>query len=153
VAGAVKWAALFVGVALAATGLASDSRCSPDLAKAAEEATDVARRSWRDLHDQYVRYVKRAACDDGGIAEGWSDAVGHLLARRWSELPNLKRLAKGEPDFLTFVLKHIDLTLPRDDLDSVRRKATAACPHGCDKLCEKLRLAVDAVDVEAQELR
>lgn len=147
---AVRWAALLVGVALAATGTASESRCTPDLAMAAEEATDIAHRSWKDLHDQYVRYVKRAACDDGGIAEGWSDAVGHLLGRRWHELPKLNRLAKSDPDFLTFVLKHIDMTQLPADLDSMRTNATTACPKGCEKLCEKVRLAVDAVDAEAQ---
>jgi hypothetical protein len=131
-------------VALPAT--AKDRSCTPELAKAAEEATDGARRGWKDLHDQYVRYVRRAGCDDGGIAEGWTAAVGHLLASRWGELPKLCPLAREDPDFLAFVLKHIDVTIPGDDLDAVRTKATTACPRHCEELCEKVRLAVDAID-------
>ncbi len=150
---AVRWTVLIAGVALATTVAASEPRCTPDLAKAAEEATDIAHRSWKDLHDQYVRYVKGAACDDGGIAEGWSDAVGHLLAHHWRELPKLDRLAKSDPGFLAFILKHIDLTLPGDDLEDMRNKAMTECPKGCETLCERVRFAVDAVDAEAHGLR
>jgi hypothetical protein len=35
----------------------------------------------------------------------------------------------------------------------MQTKATTACPQGCEKLCEKVWLAVDAVDAEAQGLR
>ena len=106
----------------AAPATATEPSCTPELATAAEQAVAVlpgaykARRTWKDLHYLYVKYVKRAGCDDGAIAEGWSYAVGHLLAYRWGELPELNRLAKADPDFLTFVLRHIDLTLPGEDV-------------------------------------
>ena len=138
----------------AAPATATEPSCTPELATAAEQAVAVlpgaykARRTWKDLHYLYVKYVKRAGCDDGAIAEGWSYAVGHLLAYRWGELPELNRLAKADPDFLTFVLRHIDLTLPGEDLDNLRTKATMSCPYSCEMLCGKVRQAVDAAKAE-----
>jgi len=123
--------------------------CTQEEAKAAEEGTYLARRSWAELHAQYVTYVKRAACDDGAIAEGWSDAVGHLLADRWKEFPKLSRLTDSDPGFLPFVIRHIDLTIPAETWDRIRENAKVACPRGHDQFCKAILLALDRGEAEA----
>lgn len=123
--------------------------CTLQEAKAAEEGTYLARRAWADLHAQYVTYVKRAACDDGAIAEGWSDAVGHLLANSWERLPDLARLTESEPAFLGFVIRHIDLTIPADTWDRIRANANTRCPEGYGNVCKAVLLALAKGDAEA----
>jgi len=122
--------------------------CTREEEMAAEESTHLARRSWGELHDLYVKYAKRATCDDGAVAEGWSDAVGHLLADRWKELPKLSRLTDSEPDFLRFIVRHVDLTIPAAERDRIRASAKAACPRELDRLCEAILLALDRGDAE-----
>lgn len=128
---------------------AGPAPCTQAEAQLAEAGIDTAGRSWADLHDQYVKFAKRAACDDGAIAEGFSDAVGNLLARGWKELPKLARLINADPDFLAFVVKHIDLTIPAVDLDHIRANAKSSCPGKHGRVCNRILHALARVYAEA----
>src|ERR1700676_1997055 len=68
---------------------------------------DVQRKptNWKELYQSYERY---RSCDDGALAEAYSDYVAYLLARKWSEVKTLAVLARAHPDFETFVLRHVD---------------------------------------------
>ncbi len=52
--------------------------CDPERAREAEEVAATA-QSWRQLHEMLSRF---AACDDGAIAEGFSESVTVLLAEK-----------------------------------------------------------------------
>src|SRR5262249_3355355 len=62
-------------------------------------------RSWPGVYSAYARFEQ---CDDGALAVAWSDAIVRILAVEWQTLPTLVRLAKRDPRFQAFVLRHID---------------------------------------------
>lgn len=109
--------------------------CSPRDAAAADAAIDDL-DSWTKVERAYQQY---GHCDDGSIAEGNSEAVARLLVDHWSTLPLLAELAKRDPAFRRFVLRHIDATLDTDDLDKIGALAAAQCPLGSAPLCRELR--------------
>lgn len=137
-----RWPAVLLTFAMAAPVGAKTRPCTRADAMAAEDATDVAHKSWAILNTQYLKYARAADCDDGAIAEGWSDAVARLLANAWDELPTLARLVKADPEFLPFVVRHIDATADTDDLERVRANAERRCPPGgYEQLCRVIATA------------
>ena len=76
-------------------------------------------------------------CDDGAIGEGYSDTVGRLLAADWQHFDVLYRLIAANGSFKKFVLRHIDETLPDDELKSIVTNATLRCPAGKKTLAPK----------------
>ncbi len=76
------------------------ANCSSADARAAEEGVDRL-RTWADLHRAFARF---AACDDGAIAEGWSDFVARTLATRWNRTTDLQRLVAKDEAFRNFVI-------------------------------------------------
>ncbi len=99
---------LAFALSLAPPARAEPRPCTPAEAEAAERAAGTAQRSWAELHAQYAKFARDADCDDGAIAEGWSEAVARLLADRWGELQALAQFVEADPAFLTFVLGHTD---------------------------------------------
>ncbi len=58
---------------------------------------DVDRlKSWSLLYKSYKHF---SHCDDGAIGEGYSDAVGKLLADRWEEFSKFTELARVDHGF------------------------------------------------------
>jgi hypothetical protein len=84
-------------------------------------------RTWDALYKSYSLYQK---CDDGAIAEGYSESVARVLVDHWNTLPQLVELAKKEPKFLHFVLRHVDATGDAKDLERIKAEAKAQCPTG-----------------------
>lgn len=81
-----------------------------------------------------------AHCDDGEAAEGFSDAVGRLLIKSWVRLPDLDKLSQANPEFLKFVLSHIDATLPPKDLARIEFNANHQCTIAQKMLCKKIAM-------------
>jgi hypothetical protein len=98
--------------------------CSAAMARQADAALVDARRGWGLLYPHYLKY---SACDDGSIAEGYSDAVVHLFADNWQTLHVFAILAKSDPAFQRWALRHIDVTTSDRDRKKVVANA-AACP-------------------------
>lgn len=92
-------------------------------------------KSWYALSRSFKLY---AACDDGAIAEGYSDTVGRLLAHDWKHFAALSRLVRSDIAFQRFVLGHIDETLPDDVLITIAENAKRHCPSGDALLCNKI---------------
>lgn len=92
-------------------------------------------RNWRGLYRAYQRYK---ACDDGAIAEGWSDIVVRLLTQEWNTLPTLNRLARVDKGFETFVLWHIDELMSPDESALIIKNAETRCPSNAKRLCQAL---------------
>jgi hypothetical protein len=125
-----------VGLLLyASTGIAQQTPCSDTEAQRAEVEADTF-RSWDDLYKSYRLYRR---CDDGAIGEGYSESVARILVDHWITLPKLAHLARKDADFRTFVLKHVDETLNKSDVDKIKANAKNRCPSGLHHLCDDLR--------------
>ncbi len=112
--------------------------CSSEEADAADTTIGEAAKSWAALFKHYNLY---RSCDDGAIAEGYSDAAVRLFANRWDGLAQFAKLARKDDGFRIFVLKHVDATADFRDLRRVRKNAKNACPAGSQKLCRQIDLA------------
>lgn len=115
----------------------SASRCSDRDAMEAEEGAGSL-KDWRAVYRAFKRYGK---CDDGGIAEGYSDAVVQLLAFHWSSIGELSRLEQKDPIFGRFVISHIDETADGDQEKAIEAFARGHCPAGLEKLCKRIEKA------------
>jgi hypothetical protein len=116
---------------------ASGKPCSPKDADAAEALVDHL-DNWESLERAHMKY---GHCDEGSIAEGYSEAVARLLVDQWRTLPDLAARIDRSPAFGRFVLHHIDDTLNTDDLDKVATLATSSCPSRNMNLCHRLARA------------
>lgn len=107
-----------------------------------KEALDVAStlRDWDTFHMAYMRY---RPCDDGAIAEGFTESVVRILVGNWASLEKLSKFAKKDPSFLRFVYRHITSSADPKDLTRIRNNlkkigcATASC-----EICREIELAV-----------
>jgi hypothetical protein len=120
--------------------------CSEEEAVKAENDID----NLKDWDSVYRSYRSFAHCDDGAIWEGYSDAVGNLLASDWKSLYKLNRLCSADKGFKPFVLKHLDILIPADTWEVIIRNATNKCPHGMRGLCKAILKRNDAIirDIE-----
>lgn len=125
---------LFVSIS-EASGKASS--CSSRDARAAEEVADAA-NSWGQLHRFYERFRH---CDDGSIAEGFSESASMLLDKKWQDVRDFERLSRKDPRFKRFVIRHLDETVPVR-LDRIEHNASNSCPKKLKNLCREM---VDAI--------
>ena len=109
--------------------------CSDTEAQRAESEA-VMLRSWDDLYGSYKRYKH---CDDGAIAEGYSESVARILVDHWNTLSRLADITRKDTDFRRFVLKHIDETVNLEDIKNIRANAEKRCPSGLRDLCRDIR--------------
>lgn len=117
--------------------LAETRICTREEAQEAEGMVAVA-KSWRQSHQQFVRF---AHCDDGAIAEGFSESVSLLLAEHWVNIGQLGAILKSDPAFRKFVLQHIDETIPAERLRRIAKNAGKRCPRNLKKLCREIEVA------------
>jgi hypothetical protein len=109
----------------------SKKPCSRDEAIQAEKDTDRL-TDWDRMYESYRHF---SHCDDAAIGEGYSDAVGKLLANKWQEFGELAKLASRDTGFQCFVLKHVDETIPADTLGKIVENAKTHCPSGQGRFC------------------
>jgi len=108
--------------------------CSVAQAAVADENIDKL-RTWADL---FVAFQRFHACDDGAIAEGWSDFIGRMLAKNWRAVGDLQRLVVKTQQFHRFVIRHIDETIPADHLRLIIVNARERCPRKVKALCKEI---------------
>lgn len=111
--------------------------CSKEQALLAETSVGHI-NSWSDLEHFFKAH---RSCDDGLIAEGVSDRVGHLLERDFDGFIEIAGSA-SKSEFKQFVIKHVDESLNEDTLRSISRHA-----DGCDEsgeICKTLRISAQA---------
>ena len=114
--------------------LAGQRSCTTVEAKRALENVDDL-KDWDALHRAFIRF---GHCDDGAIAEGYSDTVGRLLANDWKHFGDFAELGRSDPKFESFVLGHIDETLPIEMLKTIADNAQKGCPADQKVLCRKV---------------
>lgn len=106
--------------------------CTPNQARQAEaEANQL--NDWDSMHRSFKRF---AQCDEGTIAEEYSDSVSHLLARNWGQLDALLRLIASDRRFEQFVVRHIDESMTEDDANLIINNARLHCPQGAKQFCK-----------------
>ena len=125
------------------TSVFATERCTKEDSIAASSIHSYI-ESWAGMQELYKHYAR---CDDGAAAEGFSDAVGRLFIKSWPRLPELAKLSQANPEFLKFVLRHIDATLLPEDLARIEFKANHQCTRGQNALCRIIaKEAKDARD-------
>ena len=98
-------------------------------------------RTWDTLYKSYKLYGK---CDDGAIAEGYSESVARILVDHWNTLPRVANLVAKDARFRRFVLGHVDSTLDLNDLKKIRANAKRQWPSGLSAICAELTKETDA---------
>jgi hypothetical protein len=119
---------------------AQQDLCNSTEAQHAEmEAGTV--RSWDALHKLYKSYRH---CDDGAIAEGFSESVARILVDHWDTLLRLAEITAKAAPFQRFVLLHVDSTLDTNDLKTISRNAKTKCPSELRTICAELKKKADS---------
>lgn len=131
--------ALIVSLVLTASARSEETNCTQEEAVQAEtEASKL--HDWDDVYRSFGRFQH---CDDGAISEGYSDSIGRLLAHHWITLPRLNALASYDESFKRFVIRHIDETIPNDELKVIVVNASTLCPVKCERLCKLIEDAAN----------
>mgnify|MGYP003299501834 CR=1 FL=1 len=109
----------------------------------AEAAGNIAATlsSWQSIYAAYERYGR---CDDGAIAEGFTESVVHLLATNWASLSAAQKLIAKSPSFRSFVISHVDATADSDEIAKVAALASTQCPLSAASLCKDIVGAANA---------
>ncbi len=128
--------ALFVG----ATNAQSEECVERD-GYTAEVVTDYL-DSWKNVTQFYKVFKK---CDDGGVAEGVSDAIARLLSQKWYRLPELIEEIAKTPGLDSFILTHLDETDKSSDLNRIAALAKTKCPATATGFCKKIRSRIDSL--------
>lgn len=112
----------------------SATRCTKQ--KAIDADKDLDRLTdWTAVYRTFRLYRQ---CDDGAVAEGYSDAVAKLLVNRWQTLRDLAMLSRQHPEFERFVLWHIDTTTGLKNAQTIIANARNRCPADLKALCGRL---------------
>jgi hypothetical protein len=116
--------------------------CTSSAAYAAEMVTDYL-DSWKNVATAFKQFRK---CDDGVVAEGFSDAVARLLADHWDQLPALVQIAGSTPGLEGFVLRHLNETTNLSDVQKIAKLARDSCPKSADSLCVKIAAKLRSIE-------
>lgn len=136
-------ALLFTLASTLAPGQAQKPCPSQDEKRALNEREKL--RTWKDVYRSFQQF---SHCDDGAIAEGYSDKIVSLLARDWTNVLVLNGLARKDPRFKAFVIRHIDASADDNDLRLALQNAQRRCPAGATELCgEIVKSATEAIRV------
>ena len=110
---------------------AATKKCTKAEAMEAEKEAD----SLKDWDQVYRSFKRFSQCDDGAIAEGYSESITKLLVEDWKSSKRLLVLANRSRTFRRFVLKHIDETVPGDRLASIANDGRSEWPAESRNLC------------------
>lgn len=113
---------------------ATHASCTASEAKAASSEVEHL-EDWDGMYRSFKRFRH---CDEGGVAEDYSYAIGHLLAHDWSRLDDLLRIAASDREFEQFVILHIDENIPEWDAQLIVRNSRTRCPSGAQWLCKSI---------------
>ena len=115
--------AMVMGLGSLPSAATPNDHCSTDMYQRADASLVSAQGDWGSLWRHQEAF---GSCDDGALAEGYSDAVVTLLAHRWDRFDALVGLSTRSPNFRQWAIRHIDATASPDDLTKVLGN-TAKC--------------------------
>lgn len=127
---------ILIAVAVAVLAqVANAKECTQFEAYAAETVTDYL-DSWKNVSRAFRDF---GHCDDGGIAEGFDDAISVLWANQWQNLPEMLRYTKEDSDFKAFIYKRIwSETVPIERWQKILKKAERECPRTGKEFCAEV---------------
>lgn len=114
--------------------------------KAEAEASSLY--DWNSIYKSYLRFKN---CDDGAIAEGYSESISRMLGEKWIEIQELQMLIHRDKNFRKFVIRHIDETIPAERLLTIRRNALERCPRTTGNFCKSIIIVIDKISEEEGE--
>lgn len=140
----IRLHAISTVVALGIWGGDADARdsCPPEMAKFAEESTDRL-ESWGDV---YGFYLALRQCDSGGVAEATDDKIVQLLATHWETLHELADQVQKHPQFLRYVLRHLNQLRTSEQFDYLMRQSKDACPTNARAVCNAITAKLRKVE-------
>jgi hypothetical protein len=121
--------------------LAADKACSPADAQKAQKAVDMV-VSWQQLNKAWKDWRH---CDTGEVGDTFTDALLRLLVE-WKNVDVLGNELKDD-EFKGFVQAHLRSPMAKDDLGSVRSRATLSCPKTQQDTCATIAQAAGQPDV------
>jgi len=113
----------------------AQNQCSETRVIAAVKESSTL-KSWQIIYDSYRKYQQ---CDDGAIAEGYSNSITGLMANYWDTLKDLKMFTETDKEFLKFVLRHIDASVDPEDVKKVSDNASQHCAADFSELCSLIK--------------
>jgi hypothetical protein len=116
--------------------------CTVQDAQWAEEHIDLS-LDWAGVYKLYKNFGN---CDDGSIAEGFSDVISNLLADEWNTAYRLNQLTLRDKGFERFVLRHVDELMSPEQSEKIRNNADARCPRHARQLCKAVSARLREVD-------
>jgi len=99
--------------------------------------------SWKNMHLAYKQFRH---CDEGGPAEGFSEADARLMADHWVDLPQALPIIDADPDFEKWVIRHLDETDDYKDLWKIDHLSQTACPVQVKAFCRKIHTQIQSLD-------
>jgi hypothetical protein len=140
--------ALLMAVIFLCSGqVIAGEECSQSLGMEAENAVDTM-KSWSSIYSGFKRYK---SCDDGGVAEGFTDAVVHLLTSDWSSLKDAEQLSARSSSFRSFLLRHIDASADTEDLKAIVNFSKSKCPANLKSFCTSIHRAAERAVTESAQ--
>jgi hypothetical protein len=121
--------------------------CSVKASQAAAEATDKM-NTWPAIYSGFKSF---RACDDGGVSEGFTEAVVHLLASDWKSVNGAASISKRNDAFREFLLEHIDATADTDELKQIASFSESKCPQGLSTFCKAIHRSANAAIQESAQ--
>jgi len=119
---------------LCGNAVAEERSCTK--AEAMEAESSVSRlNNWEDV---YKSFKKFRFCDDGAIAEGYSDVVERMLSNQWGQLEELVKLSSSDKGYIVFVVKHIDATADKSDVENIIVNSSTKCPESAKSVCSEI---------------
>lgn len=127
---------ILIALAFAALAqVANAKECTQMEAYAAETVTDYL-DSWKNVSRAFRDF---GHCDDGGIAEGFDEAISVLWADQWQKLPEMLKYTNKNKKFKAFIYKRIwSETIPVERWQKILKKAQKECPRGGKEFCAKV---------------
>jgi hypothetical protein len=95
------------------------------------ETTAAYIKSWQELKAHYHKY---GHCDDGAIAEGYSESVSYLMETKWPEFLDYEM----DKSFFSFVKGHVDETWETGRIKKVAESATSNCNETKRPICDAI---------------
>ena len=147
--GYVTSVAMLIGLGSLPSTATANEYCSTDMYQRADASLVSAAGGWGSL----LRHQKAfGSCDDGALAEGYSDAVVNLLAYRWDQFDAFVGLSSRSPTFRQWAIRHIDATASTDDLTRVVGNAARCTGSAKAKdLCREIARAARGALKESSE--
>lgn len=91
--------------------------------------------NWKQVYDYDKKYN---GCIGSDTSEIVSESIVRILADKWEQLPDLKKLIKKNKRFEEFVFSSINSTVSGDDLLKINDRAKKQCPQHSQKLCSNI---------------